>query len=442
LLNDRKKIFAISALQKALEENRTLSLQELEDLFNAFGELVHIPEKELLTFIRNMSMCGVIHQNEVQQLLHKLTQILEDEQLSPSMVSAAIGADLIMRENGRIATKRAVIHDIVQKIVAPLSAERMRVAPTSERPAVDYCTVKFLGELYDILYDIRNVLKPDDRLIVTVLRDVNRIFLNPDYAEVLVSDDITQFPQLQFVEAYAQELQQTLAMLLRNTVALQKTGKFASVNQLTTALQQRFLIPLMQLLNIFNTMGRGVAVPEQEVAPIMQKLQDNGIVCENEITDVMNAIEASLTDTEAFSAAVVTRAMSPQLAVKEDGGIGSNRAIIRQIYSLDLMDSEGFDEERTATGARPKFIYNYASLRLMAELYKCLFQMSGSLREMDRAAVTVLNSIGQLFIKPDLKDTLNFNGTAELVPSHATQYELFNFRRIVEQLQRDPQVSV
>ncbi|VDP05502.1 unnamed protein product [Soboliphyme baturini] len=101
----------------------------------------------------------------------------------------------------------------------------------------------------------------------------------------------------------------------------------------------------MQLLNIFNTMGSGVAVPEQEVAPIMQKLQDNGIVCKNEITDVMNAIEASLTDTEAFSAAVVTRAMSPQLAVKEDGGIGSNRAIIRQIYSLmDLMDSEGFDE--------------------------------------------------------------------------------------------------
>uniref|UniRef100_A0A5S6Q301 Uncharacterized protein n=1 Tax=Trichuris muris TaxID=70415 RepID=A0A5S6Q301_TRIMR len=111
IAKDEAKVTAIKTVLNALDEQILIQLIQLADIYQALGKDIEIPEEKVINLIENLSKDGICSPDEVQAILKNFVGG-NNQALRPALIAHTMGPEIVVRQDGRIATKRSMMFSV------------------------------------------------------------------------------------------------------------------------------------------------------------------------------------------------------------------------------------------------------------------------------------------------------------------------------------------
>ncbi|VDO79438.1 unnamed protein product [Soboliphyme baturini] len=296
-------------LMKAVLDGKSVPLEDLLFVFNLFAKDLTVNLKNVQQLVSLMTNRGIFHVDEMWKIVRNLNA-LKRQLLDVPTIAHVIGQDLVLRYDGRIMSKQAVMNEMSDlDIISRKTLLRMdNPKPTKKLPVVDYTTAKMAVEMCKFLCTVQNALNVNDQLAVVVVRDVEKVFLRPEImAAVLLG---RRAPLSALAENDAKELRLNLQRLLTNR-------------------QRKEALSLVSLMNLFNEICSTITVPAQLFLRAFAGLKVLGVLHDDDIKEIRNRLSRMKPP---LTLGMFLQAVGNKLFVKEDGRVVTKRRMV-----LDMM---------------------------------------------------------------------------------------------------------
>ncbi|CDW60567.1 Dynein light chain LC6, flagellar outer arm [Trichuris trichiura] len=196
-----------------------------------------------------------------------------------------------------------------------------------QQPDFDYGSMKLLANIYTSMDQLKLTKNINDALIVGILNDMGKVFLNPESKTALMTGQGGKLPPPAKIEnCNLREFRGHLETLSNDPNIAKDEAKVKAIKTTLTALDENNLIQLIELADIYQALGKDIVIPEEKVINLVDNLSKDGICSPDEVQAILNQFVAG--NNEGLRPALIAHTMGPEIIVRQDGRIATKRSMM------------------------------------------------------------------------------------------------------------------
>ncbi|VDP09713.1 unnamed protein product [Soboliphyme baturini] len=377
IANDPDKVRILRKVMAILKQHKALPQDELSNVNHSLGGKVTFTNEHLPSVLKGLKDQRVIHPEEVPLLTNQIRE-KRLEEISIMELVQTIGPELVLANDGRVATKRALV------TAQPPAAVEVR------KPAADYATVKLLGELYQALNEIPDIIKTyEDRQLVSVLQQLSSVFLKPETRTSLESD------------------------------------KSRVIGHLLKALTKGQSLFLSELADVFNALGATVTVSGKNLQRFLQKLYERGVIHQHQVTTLIN----QLTGKAEVTMQDICHCILPLLMVSSEERVTMAAA------------PAAVPKVKVAFAKVPQVSVDYRQTKMTGELYSALQEIPEAVQRQHHPLVQIMDSVNLVFMTTGLRLPLVLGQVTDLFQGPEDRQNIQKLEKALKAAGDSPEIS-
>ncbi|KFD57724.1 hypothetical protein M514_01394 [Trichuris suis] len=196
-----------------------------------------------------------------------------------------------------------------------------------QQPDFDYGSMKLLANIYTSMDQLKLPQNVNDALVVAVLNDMGKVFLNPESKTALMTGQGGKLPPPAKIEnCNLREFRGHLETLANDPNVQKDEAKVNAIKSTLNALDENNLIQLIELADIYQALGKDIVIPEDKVINLVDNLSKDGICSPDEVQAILNHFVAG--NNEGLRPALIAHTMGPEIIVRQDGRIATKRSMM------------------------------------------------------------------------------------------------------------------